>query len=204
MIPWSSSSCEDHSSPSSDARAVRDVSLHVLLHFLHFLARGLVLLPEQGLLPSSASSCIDSSSPPSPTSIVHSPHQLVPTVVLQEPVPSSSQPCRRKSSAAQPLKTRHIHCVSWSLYPQVKHPHVALSTEVCDLPRLVVLDKAFFLAQVDLISSLCDLGNAQKKTLHWANFPDDPAALSLIHSASHRPLASRGNWMSPRASEDLS
>ena len=46
--------------------------------------------------------------------------------------------------------------------------------EVCDLPRLVVLDKGLVLAQVDLISSLRDLGN-----------PDDPAALSLTRSASH-------------------
>ena len=90
-----------------------------------------------------------------------SPCQLVLTVVLQEPVPSSSQSCWRGSSAAQPLKTRHIHCVSWSLYPQVKHPHVALSTEVCDLPRLIVLDEDLVLAQIDLISGLCDLGNAQ-------------------------------------------
>ena len=104
------------------------------------------LFLNRGLLPSSA------------------PDQLVPTVVLQEPVPLSSESCRRRSSAAQPLKTRHIPCVSWSLYPQVKHPHVALSTEV----------------YVDLISSHFDLGNAQERTLHWANLPDDPAALSLI------------------------
>ena len=128
--------------------------------------------------------------------LVHSPHQLVPTVVLQEPDPSSSHSCRRRSSAAQPLKTR--------LYPQDKHPHVALSTEVRDLPCLVVLDKGLVLAQVDLISSLCDLGNARERTLHWANFPDDPAALSLIRSASHRLLTSRRDGISPCASEDLS
>ena len=60
--------------------------------------------------------------------LVHSPQQLVPAVVLQEPVPSSSQSCRRRSAAAQPLTTQHICCVSWSLHPQVEHPHVALST----------------------------------------------------------------------------
>ena len=135
-----------------------------------------------------------SSSPPSPPPLVHSPHQLVPTLVLQEPVPLS---CQRRSSAAQPLKTRHIHCVSWSPYPKVKHPYVALSTEVCDLPRLVVLDEGLVLAQVDLISSLCDLGNAQERTLYWTNFPDDSAALPLIRSASHGPLASRRDRISP-------
>ena len=40
--------------------------------------------------------------------------------------------------------------------------------------------------------------------LHWAKFPDDPAALSLIRSASHRPLASRKDGISPCASKDLS
>ena len=107
------------------------------------------------------------------------------TIVFQEPVSSSSQSCPRRSPAAHLLKTRHFHCVSWSLYPHVKHPHVALSTEVCDLPRLFVLDE-----QADLISSLCDFGNAQERTRHLANFQDDPAALTLIRSPSHRPLAS--------------
>ena len=143
--------------------------------------------------------CIDSTSP----ALVHSSHRLVPTVVLQEPIPSSSQSCRRRSSAAQPLKTGHIHCVGWSLHPQVKQPHVALSTEVCDLLRLVVFDEGLVLAQTDLISRTCDLGNAQERTLHWANFPDDPAALSLLRSASHRLLASRRDGISSCASEDL-
>ena len=135
---------------------------------------------------------------------MHSPHQLVPTVVLQEPGPSSSQSCRRRSSAAQPLKSGRIPRVSWSLYTQFKHPHVALSTEVCELHRLAVLAERLVLVQVDLISSLCDLGNAQEKPLHWANFPDPPAALSLIRSASHRPLASCRGEISLCASEDLS
>ena len=121
----------------------------------------------------------------------------MPTVVVKELVPSSSQSCWRGSSAAQPLKTRHIQCVSWSLYPQVKHPHVALSTEVRDLPRLVFLDKGLVLAQVDLISSICNLGNAQERALHCANFPDDPAALSFIRSAGHRPLTSRRSGIFP-------
>ena len=91
-------------------------------------------------------------------------------------------------------------CTFFSLARQVKHPHIALSTEVCELQCLVVHDKGQGLAQVDLISSLCDLGNAQKRTLHWANFPDDPEALSLFRSASHRPLASRtdGSLPAPR------
>ena len=56
-------------------------------------------------------------SPPSPSSIgAHS--------------SSLSQSCQRKSSATQPLKTRHIHCVSWPLYPQVKHPRCALDGDL--------------------------------------------------------------------------
>ena len=78
-----------------------------------------------------------------------------------------------------------------------------ISTDVCDLPRLVVLDKGLVLTKVDLISSLCDLGNTQERTLHWANFPDDPAALS----SSVRPVTdlspSRRDGISSCASEDL-
>ena len=74
--------------------------------------------------------------------VVHSPHQLVPTVVSQEAVPSSSESCRRRSSAAQPLKTRHIHCVSWSLYPQVSiHTlHSRRRFVICSV--LLILTKA--------------------------------------------------------------
>ena len=64
-------------------------------------------------------------------------------------------------SAAQPLKTGHIHRVTWSLYSQVKHPPVAVLMEVCDLHRLVVKDEGLVQAHPDFISSLCDLGNAQ-------------------------------------------
>ena len=65
----------------------------------------------------------------------HSPHQLVPTVVLQEPVPSSSQSCRRRSSAAQPLKTPHIQCFSRSL-------HTSQASTRCRLCSVfVVLDE---------------------------------------------------------------
>ena len=46
---------------------------------------------------------------------------------------------------------------------QVKHPHVALSTEICDLPCLLIFDKGLVLAHVDLNSSLCDLDNAQER-----------------------------------------
>ena len=31
--------------------------------------------------------------------------------------PSSAPSCIDSSSAAQPLQTRHVHCVSWSLHP---------------------------------------------------------------------------------------
>ena len=75
MIPWSSpsSSCTVKINPHPStvaltaARAVKDVSLDVLLHIL---ARRLVLtLLNKGLLPSSACSSIDSTSPSSPSSI---------------------------------------------------------------------------------------------------------------------------------------
>ena len=108
--------CRDHPLPSSDAlsapRGVRDVSLHVLLHFL---ARGLVLaLLKRGLLPSSAPSCIDSSSSSlgMRTLLIHGCQQWS----------HRNRSHRRwsRSSAAHPLKTRHNQCVSWSLYPQVK------------------------------------------------------------------------------------
>ena len=104
-------------------------------------------------------------------------------------------PHRNRTDRRQgrPLTTRHIHCVSWSLHLQSKYRHVARFV-IC--PCLVVLDEGPVLAQVDLIRSLCDLGNAQETTLHWANFPDDTAALSLIRSASHRPLTSRTDGIS--------
>ena len=79
-------------------------------------------------------------------------------------------------------------------YPPRKHRHVALSTEVCDLPRLVLLDESVVLAQVDMICGLCD--NAQERTLHWANFPDalrlGRSFLTLrLNSASEESIASR-------------
>ena len=129
--------------------------------------------------------------------------QQVPRVVLQEPVPSSSQSCQCGSSTFQPLKTRHIHRLSVRLDPQVMHPHVPFPKEVRDLPRLVVLDEGFVLAQVDMIQRLRDLGNAQELTLHMADLPHYPSTLSLIRSANHRPLASCGDGVSSCASEDF-
>ena len=80
--------------------------------------------------------------------------------------------------------------------------HPLRQLEVCDLPRIVVLDEGLVLAQVDLISSLCDFGNAQERTLHWANFPDNPAALSSVRPITDLlPRARMGS--PPRASEDL-
>ena len=66
------------------------------------------------------------------------------------------------------------------------------------------LFSSLVLAQVELTSSLCDPGSAQERTLHWANLPDDPTVLSLIRSASHRPLALLVQGWDPLcASEDL-
>ena len=83
-----------------------NMNLHVLLHFLD---RGQVLaLHELG-------------SRPFLGPLLHrlilslsSSREPVPTMVFQEPVPSSSQSCRLRSSAAQPLRTGHTH-VAWSL-----------------------------------------------------------------------------------------
>ena len=172
--------------PPSDAmsapRAVRDVSLPVLLHFL---ARGLVLaLPV--LVPRPLPALPQSLPSPSSIGALSSPTGA--NNGLTRPVPSSSQQCWRRSSAAQPLKTRHIHSVSESLYPQVKHPHVALSTEVRDLPRLVFLFKGFVLAQVDLISGICGLRNAQERTLHTTDLPRLSCG-SVLHPFDQSPTS---------------
>ena len=80
-------------------------------------------------------------------------------VVFQERVPPSSRWCRRTVSAAQPPKTRHIHCVSGFPHPQFQDPHVAFPSEVRGSVRLVVvLDEGLVLVQADLITSLRDLG----------------------------------------------
>ena len=129
--------------------------------------------------------------------VVRSPLQRVPTVVSQELVPSSSQSSWRGYSAAQPQKTRHIHCVSGCPCPQVKHPHVVFPSKVRDLPRLVVLDEGLVLTQVDVILDLRDLGNTWDWALHWTDLPDDPSTLSLIHSTSHRPFAHCGSGFPP-------
>ena len=42
----------------------------------------------------------------------------------------SSQEVQEHMKTHIPCHSWCAHCVSWSLYPQVKHPHVALSTEV--------------------------------------------------------------------------
>ena len=153
---------------------------------------------DKGHLPFSAPSCIGSSSPPSPSA----------SGALSS---STDDRSHRRHNRAVASPQRPSLCkldtsiyVSWSLYQQIKHPHVALSTEACDLRRLAVLDEGLVFTRVDLISSSCDFGNAHERMLHWAKFPDDPAALSLIRSASHRPLASRKDGISPCASKDLS
>ena len=171
----------------SEPTAVRDVSLHVLLHFL---ARRLVLaLPEQEsppfLGPLLHRLILSSLAIPP---LVHSPHRLVPTVILQEPA-SSSQSCRSRSSPAQPLKTRHILRVSWSLHPQVKQPHVALSTEICDLLLLVVLDEGLVLRRRRFT------GQTSQTILRLC-----PSSVGPVTDLS--PRARMGS--SPRASEDLS
>ena len=112
MISWSSPylflTCWGHSSPSSDAMSAPRSGKGCESSCLHFLARGLVLaLSEQGSPPFLCSLLhrllLSSRHPP----LTHFHHQLVPTMVLQEPVPSSSQSCRRKSSAAQEPERQH-------------------------------------------------------------------------------------------------
>ena len=66
-------------------------------------------------------------------------------------------------------------------------------------PVFVVLDEGFVFVQVDLNSGLCDLGNAQDRTLHWANFPDDPVVLGFSGircSLRPHPLIFLGNHSS--------
>ena len=148
------------------------------------------LFLNKGLLPSSASSCIDSASSPSTSSIGALSSSTGANVGLTEPVPiivsrAGAGPQRPTSIASAGLFTHKS---------SIDTLRSRRRFVIC--PVLLFLTKALSSPKVDLISSLCDLGNAQERTLHWANFPDDPAALSFIRSAGHRRFASRRDGIS--------
>ena len=141
------------SPPSSDAmsapRAIRDVRLHVLLHFL---ARGLLLaLPEHGY-PSFLGPLLHCAlfiNWCQQWSYGNRFHRG-PAQVLSGPASeNSAHPMRQLVSL--PASQASTRC--------------ALDGD-CNLPRLVV-DEGLVLTQVDLISGLCDLGNAQERTFTW-------------------------------------
>ena len=111
-------------------------------------------------LPGSTTGLIDSSSPPSPSSsgALSSSTGANSGLTGSGPIVVRVVPAQVLSGPASENSTHPLRQLV-SL-PASQHPHVALSTEVCDLLRLVDLDESLVLTQVDLISGLCHLGNA--------------------------------------------
>ena len=163
------------------------------------------LFLNRDLLPTSASSCIDSSSPPSPSSMgaLSSSTGANSGLTGTGPIVVTVVPAQVLSGPSSENSTPSIASAGLSTHKSSIHT-LRSRRRFLICPVLLFLTKALSSPEVDLISSLCDFGNAQERTLHWASFPDNPAALSLIRWASRRPLTSRTDGILPCASEDLS